>query len=191
MPSSAKLTASSASWNKSQVMADTEHRPDSEFPEKSESETPESAALPERQAGSDLDSPVLSAHQLYEEEAGESTVDPAESEGAARAVPVAMFDYEYNIMSDKPRLVQILAGAIDEEARRIKAHNPTFNRGSFNWPVEVAFKMALDRYYARRDLMECRKELMECRKEMESLAAKVENGAEKLAGLIEAELDVF
>ncbi len=120
---------------------------------------------------------------------GEDRADPAESTGQTRAVPVRMFDYEYNIMSDKPRLVEILASAVDGEARRLKAANASFNRGAFNWPVQVAFKLALDRYYAQRALDDCRRELEDCRRELETLAARVERDAEKLAELIENGLD--
>ncbi len=114
--------------------------------------------------------------------------DPAESVGAARAVPVQMFDSEYTIMSDKPRLVRLLAEAVNEEARRIREMNPAFNRGIFNWPVEAAFKMALDRYNAQKELAACRRELEKCRRELEILASKVESDAEKLARLIDAGL---
>ncbi|UQZ88683.1 hypothetical protein C4J81_05480 [Deltaproteobacteria bacterium Smac51] len=116
-------------------------------------------------------------------------IDPAESIGQVQAVPVRMFDFEYNIMSDKPRLVEILAAAIDREAREIRAANGSFNRGTFNWPVQVAFKLALDHYNAQRALGECRQELDKCRRELETLTARVERDAEKLAGLIEAGLD--
>jgi hypothetical protein len=120
----------------------------------------------------------------------DATSDPAESIGAARAVPVQMFDCEYTIMSDKPRLVKLLAEAVNDEARRIRETNPSFHRGIFNWPVEVAFKMALDRYNAQRELADCRRDLEKCRRDMEILAAKIENDAEKLARLIDAGLGV-
>lgn len=115
--------------------------------------------------------------------------DPAESVREARAVPVRMFDYEYNIMSDKPRLVEILAAAIDREARRLKSANASLGRGVFNWPVQVAFKLALDHYNAQKALSACRQELAECRRELETLTARVERDAEKLAELIELGLD--
>jgi hypothetical protein len=127
----------------------------------------------------------------YQEGAADSSdtsVDPAVSQGSAQPVPVTMFDFEYNIMSDKPRLVEILAAAVNQEAVRIKSASPAYNRGSFNWPVEVAFKMALDRYYAQRALVECRRELAECRRDLENIASKVESDAEKLADLIDAGL---
>jgi hypothetical protein len=157
-----------------------------------ETDTAESAvSAPLGAVKPDSGGSVFPAHAAgsHEAEAEAGGPDPAESVGEARAVPVRMFDYEYNIMSDKPRLVEILAATIDREARRLKSANASFNRGAFNWPVQVAFKLALDHYNAQKALNDCRQELAECRRELETLAAKVERDAEKLAELIEMGLD--
>jgi hypothetical protein len=124
-------------------------------------------------------------------QAEEDGFDPTESVGEARAVSVRMFDYDYNIMSDKPRLMEIVASTIDREARRLKSANAFFNRGIFNWPVQVAFKLALDNYHEQKALRDCRQELAECRLELENLTAQVERDAEKLAELIENGLNDY
>ncbi|MDR1921978.1 MAG: hypothetical protein LBS31_09615 [Candidatus Adiutrix sp.] len=94
------------------------------------------------------------------------------SGNAAKLVAVRMFDKIYEIKSDKPQLAEQLADDIDREARRLRELNPSLGPGHFDWPVQVAFQMALGRYNAQRVLND--------------LKARVENDSEKMAALIDA-----
>lgn len=94
--------------------------------------------------------------------------------GQGETVTVRMFDFDYEIKSDTPDVVRLLAADIDREAREIQAATPGLDRGQFNWPVQVAFKMALGRYSALKDLEACRAEL-------EALKERVESEAGRLA----------
>jgi hypothetical protein len=70
--------------------------------------------------------------------------------GEPRLVTVKMFERDYQIMSDQPELVELLAAEINREARRLRELNPAkMGPGHFDWPVQVAFRLALSRYRAQ------------------------------------------
>jgi hypothetical protein len=95
--------------------------------------------------------------------------------GEPRLVAVKMFERDYQIMSDQPELVELLAAEINREARRLRDINPTqMGPGRFDWPVQVAFRLALSRYRAQEAY--------------NSMKAQVEDDAEKLADRILASL---
>ena len=96
--------------------------------------------------------------------------------GEPRLVSVRMFEREYQIMSDQPELVELLAVEINREARRLWEMNPAkMGPGHFDWPVQVAFRLALSRYRTQEAF--------------NTLKAQVEADAEKMADRILASLD--
>lgn len=95
--------------------------------------------------------------------------------GEPRLVTVTMFDREYQIKTDQPQLVELLADEINREARKLRDLNPAkMGPGHFDWPVQVAFNLALARF---RSL-----------EAYNTLKAQVESDAEKMAGRIAATL---
>jgi len=96
--------------------------------------------------------------------------------GESRLVAVKMFERDYQIMSDQPELVELLAAEINREARRLRDINPAkMGPGQFDWPVQVAFRLALSRYRAQEAY--------------NTLKAQVEDDAGKLSERIQATLD--
>ena len=95
--------------------------------------------------------------------------------GEPRLVTVKMFDREYQIKTDQPQLVELLADEINREARKLRELNPAkMGPGHFDWPVQVAFSMALARF---RSL-----------EAYNTLKAQVESDADKMAARIAASL---
>lgn len=95
--------------------------------------------------------------------------------GEPRMVTVKMFDREYQIKTDQPQLVELLADEINREAKKLRELNPAkMGPGHFDWPVQVAFSMALARF---RSL-----------EAYNTLKAQVESGADKMAARIAASL---
>jgi len=91
-------------------------------------------------------------------------------------VAVKMFERDYQIMSDQPELVELLAAEINREARRLRDLNPAkMGPGHFDWPVQVAFRLALSRYRTQEAY--------------NTMKAQVEDDAGKLADRILASLD--
>ncbi|MGL4208255.1 MAG: hypothetical protein ACRCTY_02590 [Candidatus Adiutrix sp.] len=79
--------------------------------------------------------------------------DPLPSQASdAVVVTVDMFGRTYEIKSDNPALVKLLAEKINCEAQRLKEMHPHMGPGYFDWPVQVAFQMALGLYNSKRDL---------------------------------------
>jgi hypothetical protein len=96
--------------------------------------------------------------------------------GEPRLVAVKMFERDYQIMSDQPELVELLAAEINREARRLREINPSkMGPGHFDWPVQVAFRLALSRYHAQEAL--------------NTLKAQVEVDAGRMSERILASLD--
>jgi len=95
--------------------------------------------------------------------------------GEPRLVSVKMFERDYQIMSDQPELVELLAAEINREARRLRDLNPAqMGPGRFDWPVQVAFRLALSRYRVQEAY--------------NTLKAQVEDDASKMAERIMASL---
>ena len=91
-------------------------------------------------------------------------------------VAVKMFERDYQIMSDQPELVELLAAEINREARRLRDINPAkMGPGHFDWPVQVAFRLALSRYRTQEAY--------------NTLKAQVEDDAGKLADRIQTSLE--
>jgi len=106
--------------------------------------------------------------------AGEYGADTLPAE--PRLVAVKMFERDYQIMSDQPELVELLAAEINREARRLRELNPAkMGPGHFDWPVQVAFRLALSRYRTQEAY--------------NTLKAQVEEDAGKMADRILASLD--
>ena len=96
--------------------------------------------------------------------------------GEPRLVAVKMFERDYQIMSDQPELVELLAAEINREARRLRELNPAkMGPGHFDWPVQVAFRLALSRYRTQEAY--------------NTLKAQVDEDAGKMADRILASLD--
>jgi hypothetical protein len=96
--------------------------------------------------------------------------------GEPRLVTVNMFERDYQIMSDQPELVELLAADINREARRLRELNPAkMGPGHFDWPVQVAFRLALGRYRTQEAY--------------NTLKAQVEDDAGKMADRILASLE--
>jgi len=96
--------------------------------------------------------------------------------GEPRLVAVKMFERDYQIMSDQPELVELLAAEINREARRLRELNPAkMGPGHFDWPVQVAFRLALSRYRTQEAY--------------NTMKAQVEDDAGKLADRILASLE--
>ena len=98
--------------------------------------------------------------------------------GEPRMVTVRMFDREYHIKSDQPQLVELLADEINREARKLQELSPAkMGPGHFDWPVQVAFSMALARF--------------RCQEAYNSLKAQVESNADSMVARIAATLGDF
>lgn len=69
--------------------------------------------------------------------------------GESHLVTVKMFEREYQIQSDQPQLVELLVDEINREAKKLKESSPVkMGPGHFDWPVQVAFRLALSRFKA-------------------------------------------
>lgn len=96
--------------------------------------------------------------------------------GESRMVSVRMFEREYQIRSDQPELVELLAAEVNREAKKLQEVNPAkMGPGHFDWPVQVAFCLALSRFRTQESY--------------NTLKAQVEAGAEKVAERLLASLD--
>lgn len=87
-------------------------------------------------------------------------------------VSVRMFEKEYQIRSDKPDLVKVLARQIDKNAKKIREENPSLGPGQFAWPVQVAFSLCLDHYKTKKELRELRNAI---ENKSVDLASKIED----------------
>ena len=84
--------------------------------------------------------------------AGEHGPETAETFGAPRMVTVRMFEREYQIKSTQPELVELLAAEINREAKKLREMDPArMGPGHFDWPVQVAFRMALSRFNTQEE----------------------------------------
>ena len=96
--------------------------------------------------------------------------------GEARMVSVRMFEREYQIKSDQPQLVELLAAEINREAKKLQEAYPALmGPGHFDWPVQVAFRLALSRFRTQEAY--------------NTLKSQIESEAEKMAERITASLD--
>lgn len=112
--------------------------------------------------------------------------------GEPRMVTVRMFDREYHINSDQPQLVELLAAEINREARKLQESYPgKMGPGHFDWPVQVAFRMALDRFRTQEAYNTLKAQIeSEAEKMAERISASLDQAeAEKMARRIQAELD--
>ncbi len=106
----------------------------------------------------------------------EENGDEAFTFGEPQLVSVRMFDREYQIRSDQPQLVELLAAEINREAKKLQEAQPgKMGPGHFDWPVQVAFRLALSRFRTQEAY--------------NTLKAQVESEAEKMAERITASLD--
>lgn len=84
--------------------------------------------------------------------AGEEGRLGAESFGRPRLVTVRMFEREYQIKSTQPELVELLAAEVNREAKKLREMNPAqMGPGHFDWPVQVAFSLALSRFNTQEE----------------------------------------
>lgn len=96
--------------------------------------------------------------------------------GEAKMVSVRMFEREYQIKSDQPQLVELLAAEINREAKKLQEAYPgQMGPGHFDWPVQVAFRLALSRFRTQEAY--------------NTLKTQIESEAEKMAERITASLD--
>ena len=109
------------------------------------------------------------------EHPGESGPETAEAFGAPRLVTVRMFEREYQIKSSQPELVELLAAEINREAKKLRELDPArMGPGHFDWPVQVAFSLALSRYHTQEDY--------------NTLKAQVDLESEKMSELLASSL---
>jgi len=126
---------------------------------------------------------------------GAAPGDPGGDEillGEPRMVAVRMFDREYQIRSDQPQLVELLAAEINREARKLQELNPAkMGPGHFDWPVQVAFRLALSRYKTQEAFNTLKSQIdSEAEKMAERISATLDQAeAEKMARRIKADLD--
>lgn len=107
---------------------------------------------------------------------GPESDEGQKSFGEAKMVSVRMFEREYQIKSDQPQLVELLAAEINREAKKLQDAYPTqMGPGHFDWPVQVAFRLALSRFKTQEAY--------------NTLKAQIESEAEKMAERITASLD--
>lgn len=107
--------------------------------------------------------------------AADAERETAEAFGAPRMVTVRMFEREYQIKSTQPELVELLAAEINREARKLREADPArMGPGHFDWPVQVAFRMALSRYNTQE--------------EYNALRAQVDLESEKISELLSSGL---
>lgn len=112
--------------------------------------------------------------------------------GEPRMVTVRMFEREYHINSDQPQLVELLASEINREARKLQEAYPgKMGPGHFDWPVQVAFHMALERFRTQETYNTLKAQIeSEAEKMAERISASLDQAeAEKMARRIQAELD--
>ena len=84
--------------------------------------------------------------------AGQGGPEAAETFGAPRMVTVRMFEREYQINSTQPELVELLAAEINREAKKLRELDPArMGPGHFDWPVQVAFRLALSRFNTQEE----------------------------------------
>ena len=103
-----------------------------------------------------------------------------------------MFDREYHIRSDQPQLVELLAAEINREARKLQELSPAkMGPGHFDWPVQVAFSMALSRYKTQEAYNTLKSQIdSEAEKMAERISATLDQAeAEKMARRIRADLE--
>lgn len=123
---------------------------------------------------------------------GDSSGGEAFTFGEPRMVTVRMFDREYHINSDQPQLVELLAAEINREARKLQESSPgKMGPGHFDWPVQVAFRMALDRFRTQEAYNTLKAQIeSEAEKMAERISASLDQAeTEKMARRIQAELD--
>ncbi|MDR0881114.1 MAG: cell division protein ZapA [Candidatus Adiutrix sp.] len=112
--------------------------------------------------------------------------------GEPRMVTVRMFDREYQIKSDDPQLVELLAAEINREARKLQEAYPgKMGPGHFDWPVQVAFRLA-ERCFRTQESYNALKAQIDS--DAENMAARItasldQAETEKMAARIKAELD--
>ena len=112
--------------------------------------------------------------------------------GEPRMVTVRMFDREYQIKSDDPQLVELLAAEINREARKLQEAYPgKMGPGHFDWPVQVAFRLAESRFRTQEAYNTLKAQIDS---DAENMAARItasldQAEAEKMAARIKAELD--
>ncbi len=112
--------------------------------------------------------------------------------GEPRLVSVRMFDREYQIKSDQPQLVELLADEINREAKKLQEMSPVkMGPGHFDWPVQVAFRLALSRFRAVEAYNTLKRQVDA---EAEKMARRINSGldemeAERLARRITADFD--
>lgn len=98
------------------------------------------------------------------------------SVGETTMVSVKMFERDYQIRSDQPQLVELLAAEINREAKKLwDAYPSQMGPGHFDWPVQVAFRLALSRFHTQEAY--------------NTLKTQIEAEAEKMAARITASLD--
>ncbi len=108
-------------------------------------------------------------------------------------VTVRLFEREYQIKSDQPQLVELLAAEINREAKKLREMQPNkMGPGHFDWPVQVAFHLALDRFRAQEAYNTLKAQV---EAEAEKIARRLNMGlgeveAEKLARKITADLEI-
>lgn len=123
---------------------------------------------------------------------GRKSGDAAFAFGEPRMVTVRMFEREYHINSDQPQLVELLAAEINREARKLQdAYPGKMGPGHFDWPVQVAFHMALERFRTQESYNTLKAQIeSEAEKMAERISASLDQAeAEKMARRIQAELD--
>jgi len=112
---------------------------------------------------------------------GQGGPEAAEVFGAPRMVTVRMFEREYQIKSTQPELVELLAAEINREAKKLREIDPArMGPGHFDWPVQVAFRLALSRFNTQE--------------EYNTLKAQVDMESDRMAdmlasGLLDGEFD--
>lgn len=111
--------------------------------------------------------------------------------GEPRMVSVRMFEREYQIKSDQPQLVALLVDEINREAKKLQEVSPIkMGPGNFDWPVQVAFQLALGRFRALEAYNTLKRQTDA---EAEKMARRINSGlddleAERLARRITADL---
>ncbi|MDR1045778.1 MAG: cell division protein ZapA [Candidatus Adiutrix sp.] len=120
---------------------------------------------------------MSSDKHIYSDRARPGATDEKSiSFGEPRLVTVKMFDREYQIKTDQPQLVELLAAEVNREARKLRDSSPAqMGPGHFDWPVQVAFQLALSRFRTQE--------------EYNTLKAQIDSEAERMAERITATLD--
>ena len=131
--------------------------------------------------------------QTYSDRAqGGAAAEEAFSFGEPRLVTVKMFDRDYQIKTDQPQLVELLAAEVNREARKLRDASPAqMGPGHFDWPVQVAFQLALSRFRTQEEYNTLKAQIdSEAEKMAERITATLDQAeAEKMAQRIKADLD--